>query len=159
LLKNDSLADLARDVDERLGDSDEDVGSDLAGGDFGFEDFEDSEDDHYFKAAAKVDAATLVRREKAKITKYSEDASKCGAIFTPLVFETSGRFSLDVLLFLRKIAKAKADSDKLCFDSKSRATAYLFRNMVNRLSVCLQRANADLVVEAQKRAILADSYV
>ena len=88
------------------------------------------------------------RQEKAKMTKYAELVASVGNVFVPLAFLTSGAFTLQTALFIKRLCAAGHENGA--------ANPVEPAELRDRIAVAIQRGNAmaNILTAARLRASL-----
>ena len=104
----------------------------------------------YLQDAAVTDGATAAKREGTKTTKYKTAASHAGLTFTPAVFESYGRAGmLFRSWFMEKVSESE-DRLPAGWDTNWACRTYS-SHFQQRISVALQRGNAETVLRRSRR--------
>jgi hypothetical protein len=108
----------------------------------------------YVKAAQKAEGAIKLR-EASKTLKWSADAEKREASFTPIVLESTGRRSENTKILLTQIAESAAaitEEDVSTNSKKEHFINKVINEITQHLSVSMAHSNALIIEEAESLA-------
>ena len=108
----------------------------------------------YVKAAQKAEGA-IKHREASKTLKWSADAEKREASFTPIVLESTGRRSENTKILLTQIAESAAaitEEDVSTNSKKEHFINKVINEITQHLSVSMAHSNALIIEEAESLA-------